>query len=122
MHGTTQQRLMTVGTYMQLLSLPRVGVCMQGAFLVGREVNYPAVCETAADIAKGMLQLHSMNVVHSDLKVSQTTRPRQVAPQVERAAGAQQWRGATQRRCLCDSVLAGLFNEMLVNLFSFDLN
>jgi serine/threonine protein kinase len=40
-----------------------------GAFLLGREVNYLAVLETAADIAKGMIQLHRMNVVHSDLKV-----------------------------------------------------
>ena len=33
-------------------------------------LNYPAVLETAADIAKGMAQLHSLNIVHSDLKVS----------------------------------------------------
>ena len=32
-------------------------------------LNYPAVLETAADIAKGMAQLHSLNIVHSDLKV-----------------------------------------------------
>lgn len=32
-------------------------------------VNYPAVLDTAADIAKAMLHLHAMNVLHSDLKV-----------------------------------------------------
>ncbi|GAX77392.1 hypothetical protein CEUSTIGMA_g4838.t1 [Chlamydomonas eustigma] len=40
-----------------------------GVFKLDEEVvNYPAVLETAADIAKGMIQLHSLNVVHSDLK------------------------------------------------------
>ena len=39
-------------------------------------LNYPAVLETAADIAKGMAQLHSLNIVHSDLKV----RPSGVLP------------------------------------------
>lgn len=113
---------MTVGTYMQLLSLPCVGVCMQGAFLVGREVNYPAVCETAADIAKGMLQLHSMNVVHSDLKVSQTTRPRQVAHRwsVQRApsnGGVQLNDAAGVQQCACRAV-----QRNADNLFSFDPN
>ena len=35
--------------------------------LTGR-VNYGAVLATAADIARGMAQLHSMNIVHSDCK------------------------------------------------------
>lgn len=30
-------------------------------------VNYLAILETAADIAKAMLHLHSLNVLHSDL-------------------------------------------------------
>ncbi len=33
------------------------------------QVDYLAVLDTAADIAKGMLQLHALNVLHSDLKV-----------------------------------------------------
>ena len=32
-------------------------------------VKYAVVLETATDVAKGMLHLHSMNVVHGDLKV-----------------------------------------------------
>ena len=32
------------------------------------QVVYKAVLETAADIAKGMAQLHSMHIVHSDCK------------------------------------------------------
>eukprot|EP00878_Enallax_costatus_P013393 GHUV01014005.1.p1 GENE.GHUV01014005.1~~GHUV01014005.1.p1 ORF type:complete len:832 (+),score=111.45 GHUV01014005.1:893-3388(+) len=31
-------------------------------------LNYWAVCDTAADVAKAMLHLHSLNVLHSDLK------------------------------------------------------
>ena len=41
----------------------------QGAFLQGKGVNYRAVLETALDIARGMMQLHALNLVHSDLKV-----------------------------------------------------
>ena len=41
----------------------------QGAFLMGKRVNYRAILETALDIAKGMLQLHQLDLVHSDLKV-----------------------------------------------------
>jgi serine/threonine protein kinase len=33
-------------------------------------VNYPAVLETALDIAKGMKHLHGSNILHADLKVS----------------------------------------------------
>jgi serine/threonine protein kinase len=33
------------------------------------QLNYRAVLDTCADVAKGMLHLHSLNVVHSDLKV-----------------------------------------------------
>ncbi len=33
------------------------------------ELNYPAVLETAADIAKGMFHLHMNNILHADLKV-----------------------------------------------------
>ena len=44
-------------------------VPMQGGFLIGSGINYGAVLETAADIAKGMLQLHALDLVHSDLKV-----------------------------------------------------
>ena len=33
-------------------------------------IDYKAVLRTAADIAKGMAQLHSMDIVHSDCKVS----------------------------------------------------
>ena len=32
-------------------------------------LNYKAVLDIAADVAKGMLHLHSLNVVHGDLKV-----------------------------------------------------
>jgi serine/threonine protein kinase len=39
-----------------------------GAFLLaGGGVNYAAVLDTAADVAKAMLHLHSLNVLHSDL-------------------------------------------------------
>ena len=31
-------------------------------------INYPAILDTAIDIAKGMRHLHQQNVVHSDLK------------------------------------------------------
>jgi hypothetical protein len=30
-------------------------------------VNYAAILDTAADVAKAMLHLHSRNVLHSDL-------------------------------------------------------
>jgi hypothetical protein len=30
-------------------------------------VNYLAILDTAADVAKAMLHLHSLNVLHSDL-------------------------------------------------------
>ena len=33
------------------------------------EVNYSAVLDTAIDIAKGMCHLHSLNIIHGDLKV-----------------------------------------------------
>ncbi|GBF87741.1 hypothetical protein Rsub_00452 [Raphidocelis subcapitata] len=39
-----------------------------GAFLMVGGVNFPAVLDTAADVAKAMLHLHSLNVLHSDLK------------------------------------------------------
>uniref|UniRef100_A0A383VFW0 Protein kinase domain-containing protein n=1 Tax=Tetradesmus obliquus TaxID=3088 RepID=A0A383VFW0_TETOB len=40
-----------------------------GAFLLaGGGVNYAAILDTAADVAKAMLHLHSLNVLHSDLK------------------------------------------------------
>ena len=32
------------------------------------QISYEAVLATAADIAKGMAQLHAMNIVHSDCK------------------------------------------------------
>lgn len=35
----------------------------------GETVDYEAVLRTAADIAKGMAQLHGMDIVHSDCKV-----------------------------------------------------
>ena len=42
----------------------------QGAFLQGDgRVNDRAVLETALDIARGMMQLHALDLVHSDLKV-----------------------------------------------------
>ncbi len=42
----------------------------QRAFLtVTGKINYRAVLDTAADVAKGMAQLHSLNIVHADLKV-----------------------------------------------------
>ena len=33
-------------------------------------LNYIAILETAADVAKGMLHLHNHQVIHADLKVS----------------------------------------------------
>ena len=36
----------------------------------GDEVDYEAVLETVAEVAKGMLHLHSLNILHGDLKVS----------------------------------------------------
>ena len=42
----------------------------QRAFILpGGGVNYAAVLETAADVARGMSHLHSCNILHSDLKV-----------------------------------------------------
>jgi serine/threonine protein kinase len=38
-------------------------------FLPGGTLNYKAVLETAADMARGMAHLHSNNILHSDLKV-----------------------------------------------------
>ena len=32
-------------------------------------INYAAVLETASDVARGMVQLHALDIVHSDLKV-----------------------------------------------------
>ena len=32
-------------------------------------LNYVAILETAIDVARGMLHLHSHNVIHADLKV-----------------------------------------------------
>ena len=46
----------------------------QGAFLIGKDANYRAILETALDIAKGMLQLHKLDLVHSDLKVRTSHR------------------------------------------------
>ena len=34
------------------------------------EINYRAVLDTACDVARGMLHLHALNIVHSDLKAS----------------------------------------------------
>ena len=45
-------------------------VSAQGAYLIGKGINYRAVLETALDIAKGMLHLHMLDLVHSDLKAS----------------------------------------------------
>ena len=43
-----------------------------GVFInpAGDEVDYDAVLETVAEVAKGMLHLHSLNILHGDLKVS----------------------------------------------------
>lgn len=39
-----------------------------GVFQIGPGlVNYLAILDTAADVAKAMLHLHLMNVLHSDL-------------------------------------------------------
>jgi hypothetical protein len=35
----------------------------------GIGVNFLAILETALDIARGMMQLHALDLVHSDLKV-----------------------------------------------------
>ena len=50
---------------------PPSGLPLQGAFTSGGrgELNYRAVLETALDVAKGMMHLHSLDLVHSDLKV-----------------------------------------------------
>lgn len=41
-----------------------------GAFLLENgSVNYPAVLDTAIEIATAVLHLHHRNVLHSDLKV-----------------------------------------------------
>lgn len=42
----------------------------QGAFLApdGGSLNYGAVLDTAADIAKALVHMHRQGVVHSDLK------------------------------------------------------
>ncbi len=40
-----------------------------GAFLLPGGLNYAAVLDTAADVAKAMLHLHCNQVIHSDLKV-----------------------------------------------------
>ena len=32
------------------------------------EINYRAVLDTACDVARGMLHLHELNIIHSDLK------------------------------------------------------
>ena len=43
---------------------------LQGAFQTpSSTVNYPAVLETAIDIASGMMHLHASSILHSDLKV-----------------------------------------------------
>ncbi|EFJ42183.1 hypothetical protein VOLCADRAFT_107375 [Volvox carteri f. nagariensis] len=41
-----------------------------GAFFSANGLNYPAILETAADIAKAMLHLHLNDVLHSDLKAT----------------------------------------------------
>ncbi|GLC58980.1 hypothetical protein PLESTB_001429200 [Pleodorina starrii] len=41
-----------------------------GAFFSAEGLNYPAILETAADIAKAMLHLHLNDVLHSDLKAT----------------------------------------------------
>ncbi|GIL91517.1 hypothetical protein Vretimale_18402 [Volvox reticuliferus] len=41
-----------------------------GAFFSAEGLNYPAILETAADIAKAMLHLHMNDVLHSDLKAT----------------------------------------------------
>ncbi|GFR47438.1 hypothetical protein Agub_g9161 [Astrephomene gubernaculifera] len=40
----------------------------QDAFMQGGTLNYAAMLETAADIAKAMVHMHAANVLHSDLK------------------------------------------------------
>ncbi|KAL6760519.1 kinase-like domain-containing protein [Haematococcus lacustris] len=40
----------------------------QGAFMGPSGLNYRAVLDTALDVAKAMLHLHSLNVLHADLK------------------------------------------------------
>jgi len=51
-----------------LLLLSNPVLIFQGAFLSGKNVNYRAILETALDIARGMYQLHELDIVHSDLK------------------------------------------------------
>ena len=38
-------------------------------FAAGGSFNYPAALDTAQDVARAMLHLHSANVLHGDLKV-----------------------------------------------------
>lgn len=46
-----------------------------GAFqLPGGGINYPAVLDTAVEIATAIAHLHHRNVLHSDLKVSRGRR------------------------------------------------
>ncbi|GFH10260.1 mitogen-activated protein kinase kinase kinase MLT, partial [Haematococcus lacustris] len=40
----------------------------QGAFMGPSGLNYRAVLDTALDVAKAMLHLHSLNILHADLK------------------------------------------------------
>ena len=42
----------------------------EGLFMDAKGMNYQAMLETAADIARGMIHLHSHNVLHSDLKAA----------------------------------------------------
>ena len=41
----------------------------QGCFLSSSTLNFHAILDTSLDIAKAMVHLHAMNVLHSDLKV-----------------------------------------------------
>ncbi|GFR42839.1 hypothetical protein Agub_g3797 [Astrephomene gubernaculifera] len=41
-----------------------------GAFFSQQGLNYPAILDTAADVAKAMLHLHCNDVLHSDLKAT----------------------------------------------------
>ena len=41
------------------------------------ETDFSAVLSIAADIAYGMAHLHSLNIIHSDLKVGETLRFRE---------------------------------------------
>lgn len=42
----------------------------EALFMDAKGMNYQAILETAADIAKGMIHLHAHNVLHSDLKAA----------------------------------------------------